>query len=341
MPRRDRRFRLGRTTPRGMIRGLESLESRLPMAADAAVWAGDANIDGRFDSADLVLTFQHGKYETESVAHWDQGDWNLDRRFNASDLVIAFQTGCYDRTLNPEPGQDDSTSGSEIRDPDASGGGDAGTVDLGTGDATGGDTGTGEVWVALANDDSISRKLPASSSQVPGLDIDVLENDSADVVEIRSIGEPIVGMVERLPGAGPNGRELLRYVPGPSFRYWDRFSYTVADAAGNEATAWVVLDFTQDSGASQFATRVPNAIATDAGVPIDLKDESGDALVQIDYDGPSDMTLGVHIYWVRRRCLTRAMCSPASSRPAKSARRRAVSPRSRVAERGCMAASLK
>lgn len=57
--------------------------------------AGDANLDGQFDSADLVLTLQAGRYEVEISAHWEDGDWNGDDRFNTLDLVEAFQAGSY------------------------------------------------------------------------------------------------------------------------------------------------------------------------------------------------------------------------------------------------------
>jgi hypothetical protein len=54
---------------------------------------GDANLDGVFNSADLVQVFQSGEYE-DSVAdnsNWSEGDWNGDRQFDSSDLVLAFQ----------------------------------------------------------------------------------------------------------------------------------------------------------------------------------------------------------------------------------------------------------
>jgi len=65
---------------------------------------GDANLDGRFDSGDLVLAFQQGTYEVEPNAEpgepvvqagWASGDWNADGRFSTADLVFAFQTGGY------------------------------------------------------------------------------------------------------------------------------------------------------------------------------------------------------------------------------------------------------
>lgn len=58
---------------------------------------GDANLDGRFDSRDLVQIFQFGVYEVNppSNARWESGDWNADGEFNSRDLVAAFQAGKY------------------------------------------------------------------------------------------------------------------------------------------------------------------------------------------------------------------------------------------------------
>jgi hypothetical protein len=59
--------------------------------------AGDANRDGLFDSSDLVLVFQAGKYETGESAIWEEGDWNGDLVFDSGDLVVAFQSGRYEQ----------------------------------------------------------------------------------------------------------------------------------------------------------------------------------------------------------------------------------------------------
>ena len=58
---------------------------------------GDSNLDGEFDSDDLVLIFQSGSYENASAIDigWQQGDWNGDGRFDSNDLVAAFQEGKY------------------------------------------------------------------------------------------------------------------------------------------------------------------------------------------------------------------------------------------------------
>jgi hypothetical protein len=58
---------------------------------------GDANLDGKFNSSDLVLVFQTGKYENTAagIPGWQDGDWNGDGLFGTSDLVFAFQQGTY------------------------------------------------------------------------------------------------------------------------------------------------------------------------------------------------------------------------------------------------------
>jgi hypothetical protein len=58
---------------------------------------GDVNFDGEFNSSDLVIVFQGGRYETGRRASWRDGDWNCDREFNTSDLVKAFTGGGYNR----------------------------------------------------------------------------------------------------------------------------------------------------------------------------------------------------------------------------------------------------
>jgi hypothetical protein len=55
---------------------------------------GDANLDRRFDSSDLVSVFQAGKYEN-GLAGWAEGDWNGDGLFDSTDLVLALQDGGY------------------------------------------------------------------------------------------------------------------------------------------------------------------------------------------------------------------------------------------------------
>lgn len=68
----------------------------------AGTWYGDANLDGEFNSGDLVFAFQSGKYETDEPATWENGDWNLDGVFTSHDLVEAFQDDGYEQ--GPRPG---------------------------------------------------------------------------------------------------------------------------------------------------------------------------------------------------------------------------------------------
>jgi hypothetical protein len=60
---------------------------------------GDSNLDGVFDSGDLVDVFGAGKYVVDpdmaETATWAEGDWNGDTLFDSGDLVLAFQDSGY------------------------------------------------------------------------------------------------------------------------------------------------------------------------------------------------------------------------------------------------------
>lgn len=59
---------------------------------------GDSNLDGEFNSSDLVFVFTRGKYEDAEPlnATWEDGDWNGDAEFNSSDFVTAFSGGGFE-----------------------------------------------------------------------------------------------------------------------------------------------------------------------------------------------------------------------------------------------------
>ena len=58
---------------------------------------GDSNLDGVFDSQDLVLVFQYEEYEdgVSQNSIWQSGDWNGDGDFTSQDFVVAFQRSSY------------------------------------------------------------------------------------------------------------------------------------------------------------------------------------------------------------------------------------------------------
>ena len=62
----------------------------------SGTYFGDADLDGEFNSADLVIVFAAGKYETAERSGWAEGDWNGDFRFESGDLVSAFADGGYE-----------------------------------------------------------------------------------------------------------------------------------------------------------------------------------------------------------------------------------------------------
>ena len=65
----------------------------------ANTYFGDANLDGEFNSGDMIAAFQAGEYE-DNVLHnstWEDGDWNGNGDFGTADLVIAFQDGGFEQ----------------------------------------------------------------------------------------------------------------------------------------------------------------------------------------------------------------------------------------------------
>jgi hypothetical protein len=65
----------------------------------ANTYFGDIDLDGEFNSTDLVSLFQSGMYEDgiEANSSWATGDWNADGDFTSSDLILAFQDGGYEQ----------------------------------------------------------------------------------------------------------------------------------------------------------------------------------------------------------------------------------------------------
>jgi hypothetical protein len=59
-------------------------------------WMGDANLDGQFNSSDLVAVLASGTYEANVAAVWSTGDFNGDGRTTSSDLVVALADGGYE-----------------------------------------------------------------------------------------------------------------------------------------------------------------------------------------------------------------------------------------------------
>lgn len=58
---------------------------------------GDANLDGVFDTDDLLDVFAESRFEDGIVnnATWATGDWNCDGEFDSNDLLDAFAAGRF------------------------------------------------------------------------------------------------------------------------------------------------------------------------------------------------------------------------------------------------------
>ncbi len=69
----------------------------------ASTYFGDSNLDGQFNSNDLVVVFQHAGYEDGIAGNstWATGDWNGDADFDSGDFVAAFTEGGYEKGPKP------------------------------------------------------------------------------------------------------------------------------------------------------------------------------------------------------------------------------------------------
>ncbi len=64
-------------------------------------WIGDSNLDGEFNTTDLVAVFAAGLFETGMPAVWATGDWNGDMEFGTGDLVYSFSDGGFEQGPRP------------------------------------------------------------------------------------------------------------------------------------------------------------------------------------------------------------------------------------------------
>jgi hypothetical protein len=60
---------------------------------------GDSNLDGEFNSADLVTVFAAGQYEDAFLLNssWESGDWDGDGEFTTADFVLALQDNSFEQ----------------------------------------------------------------------------------------------------------------------------------------------------------------------------------------------------------------------------------------------------
>jgi len=68
-------------------------------ASKLNTYIGDSDVNGEFNSSDLVIVFSAGEYEDGVAGNstWGTGDWNADLEFGSGDLVAAFTDGGYEQ----------------------------------------------------------------------------------------------------------------------------------------------------------------------------------------------------------------------------------------------------
>ena len=132
------------------------------------------------------------------------------------------------------------------------------TIDDGSG---GQDSAAVTVRVVDPNRPPQANDVNASTQRTQAVEIDVLANDldpDGDPLEIIGFTEPANGSVMQVG-------HLLRYQPDQLFFGEDRFTYTISDGRGGEASATVFVDVVF---ANQAPVANPDEAAGPAGVPI-------------------------------------------------------------------------
>lgn len=147
-------------------------------------------------------------------------------------------------------------------------------------------------------EDYINVTLPGDAKEFPSATVDVLANDQTSNLRIGSFSLPVLGTVERVVGAGPNERDLLRYVPGANFRGADSFTYTATNGDGLEETQRVFVSYEQETQLySPWGVQAPAELSTTQDTPISFVGDDGTPLLAINYGGQLPARVGVLLQW--------------------------------------------
>jgi len=94
-------LRAGRTEPAWDLQPdgrVDLADHRFLVENILRTYLGDSNLDGEFNTGDLVQVFQQGQYEDASPGNslWASGDWDGNGDFSTADFLIAFQGGGFE-----------------------------------------------------------------------------------------------------------------------------------------------------------------------------------------------------------------------------------------------------
>lgn len=142
--------------------------------------------------------------------------------------------------------------------------------------------------------DYFNMLLPGNAQEFPVATVDVLANDNTPNLRILAFNQPQLGTVEKIAATGANGREILKYTPGPNFRGYDFFQYTAVNETGLEGTDTVYIKFDHIPDTfNPWLIQAPESITVTPGVTTQLLDDSGKPLFAVNYQGQEKANAGV------------------------------------------------
>jgi hypothetical protein len=149
----------------------------------------------------------------------------------------------------------------------------------------------------IAEDDYFERTLPATATEFPASEIDVLANDFGEGLRLVDVQPGTVGTVEIIEASDGSGKTVVRYTPGDQFRNIDAFLYTVEDSAGNRASAVARVGYNLEAtGDTSFKVTAAEQVAGEApGAPVVFQDADGNPLIALEYGGDPNENVGVLI----------------------------------------------
>jgi hypothetical protein len=147
----------------------------------------------------------------------------------------------------------------------------------------------------IAENDYLEENLPATATEFPTIEIDVLANDLGEGLKLVEVESGNVGSVEIVESSDGSGKSVIRYTPGSQFRNIDAFSYTIEDAAGNQASAMVRVNYNLEStGDTSFQVITGERVeGSKPGASIGFQDADGNGLISLEYEGDENTSVGV------------------------------------------------
>ena len=263
---------------------LELLEPRMLMASNVVMGhrhnhsqPTDVDMNGNTSPLDALVVINELNTERSLRDRFNNkmADTNNDSYISPID-VLAIVNWLNDDSTPPTP-----DSPPRVPDP------------VPDGDTTGG----GETGVLAVDDDEVLY-LSATASAKPAITVDLLTNDRGVGLRVIAVGEAATGTTRLNIDPSGVSRTTVTYTPNEQSARFDFFRYTIEDESGNRSDAYVRIIYEVETDtATSFRLLAPETVQTTAGEEVAFRDANGAPLVQVEFSGNLQPTVGVLLMW--------------------------------------------